>query len=159
MLILKNVYLNRISGNSLVHGKLPVQASLTEAQLKEGCKKCIENVQNLLDSAKLLLNNENSHQYALGLYVYAFEEFGKAEILKDHRTKNEYSLPAWIFGEGRDKRKAHFRKLSEAFKKLPPVCWELSNTIKIKITYNSSDIPQELEHNSNRRCNGKIKIE
>lgn len=118
--------------------------NLTEAQLKEGCKKCIENVQNLLDSAKLLLNNENSHQYALGLYVYAFEEFGKAEILKDHRIKNEYSFPSWIFGKGRDKRKAHFRKLSEAFKKLPPVCRELSNTIKIKITYDRSDIPQTI---------------
>jgi AbiV family abortive infection protein len=82
---------------------------LKEDQLKQGCKKCIENVQNLLDSAKLLLGNENSHQYALGLYVYAIEEYGKATILKNYLNKNIYSIPKWVFGSGKYARKAHFR--------------------------------------------------
>jgi HEPN superfamily AbiV-like protein len=77
-----------------------VNYNLTEAQLKEGCKKCIENVQNLLDSAQLLLNNENNHQYALGLYMYAIEEYGKAEKLRAYLIGNKitYSIPGWIFG-------------------------------------------------------------
>jgi hypothetical protein len=40
----------------------------------------------LLRSAKLLLSNENSHQFALGLYMYAIEEYGK------------YPFIGWIFG-------------------------------------------------------------
>jgi AbiV family abortive infection protein len=98
---------------------------LTEQDLKNGCARCIVNVLNLLDTAKLLLNNESSCQYALGLYIYAIEEYGKVEILKNYlkegnNNNGRYSIPIWVFGKGDDARKGHWRKLSEAFKKLPP---------------------------------------
>ena len=56
----------------------------TEAQLIKGCRRCIDNVKGLLYSASLLLGNQNSQQYALGLYVYAIEEYGKAILLKSY---------------------------------------------------------------------------
>ena len=125
------------------------EIKLTEAQLREGYKRCIEHVQNLLDSAKLLLEYEDSRQYALGLYMYAIEEYGKAEILKSYFTENksEYLIPEWIFGRGDFGSKAHNRKLSEGFKKLPPICRRLSRTIEIT-TYNSSDTTQTFANGS-----------
>jgi hypothetical protein len=53
-----------------------------------------------LYSASLLLGNQNSQQYALGLYVYAIEEYGKAILLKRYITENKdkYQIPGWIFG-------------------------------------------------------------
>ena len=61
-----------------------VEYKLTEDELIIGCEKCKENVQNLLDGAKGLLDNENTFQFALGLYIYAVEEYGKAGLLKSH---------------------------------------------------------------------------
>ena len=55
---------------------------MTEIQLREGYERAIENVENLLYSANVLLKSERSLQYALGLYMYAIEEYGKAEILR-----------------------------------------------------------------------------
>jgi AbiV family abortive infection protein len=111
---------------------------LTEAQLREGYERCIENVQNLLDSVKLLLEGEDSHQYALGLYMYAIEEYGKAEILRDYimKNKSKYSVPEWIFGRGKVGRKGHDRKLSVGFNRLPSICRRLSR--RIEITSNTS---------------------
>src|ERR671933_46432 len=98
--------------------------NLTNQQLKDGCMKCIENVQKLLHSSKILIQNKETNQFALGLYVYAIEEYGKAELLIGHlkHRKSSYSIPVWIFGHGDEARKAHVRKLSEAFKKLPAAC-------------------------------------
>jgi AbiV len=56
---------------------------LSQQQLKDGHNKCLENVQKLLDNASLLLETETGQQFALGLYMYAIEEYGKAEILRD----------------------------------------------------------------------------
>jgi AbiV family abortive infection protein len=61
-----------------------VDYDLTQLQLREGYEKCLENVQNLLDSAILLLKNDDSQQFALGLYMYAIEEYGKAEIFREY---------------------------------------------------------------------------
>ena len=74
--------------------------TFTEAQLRDGCTRCIDNVKGLLYSASLLLGNQNSQQYALGLYIYAIEEYGKAILLKSYITgnKDEYQIPCWIFG-------------------------------------------------------------
>lgn len=53
-----------------------------EDQLREGSKRCIDNVKGLLHSASLLLESNDSQQYSLGLYIYAIEEYGKAILLK-----------------------------------------------------------------------------
>ena len=126
-----------ISG--LTSSRKVVDYNLTEAQVKVGYEKCIENVQNLLDSAELLLKNE-SQQYALGLYLYAIEEFGKAEILKDRLNGSTYTIPDWVFGKGKNARKGHDRKFGEGIKRLPPSCRRLSRIMEI--TYNNSEVAQ-----------------
>jgi len=106
--------------------------NLTETQLREICKKCIENSNGLLEAAELLLPNNTTLQYGLGLYMYAIEEYGKAHLVKGcfNGTKNVYSIPGWIFGwrpgppSGKN---SHEEKLSEGFRNLPAVCLKLSN--------------------------------
>jgi hypothetical protein len=73
-----------------------------EGELREGCSRCIDNVKSLLHSSSLLLDNNEGQQYALGLYVYAVEEFGKAILLKNYITggKKKYDIPGWILGKG-----------------------------------------------------------
>jgi hypothetical protein len=88
--------------------------NVTEKQLREICRKCIENSSGLLEAVELLLPNNNTLQYgflahlfwsnALGLNMYAIEEYGKAHLLKGCflGTKNVYSIPGWIFGRRDD---------------------------------------------------------
>ncbi|MGB8036199.1 MAG: hypothetical protein WCF03_20480 [Nitrososphaeraceae archaeon] len=73
-----------------------------EEELREGCIRSVDNVKGLLRSSSLLLENRDSLQYALGLYVYAVEEFGKALLLKKYITgnKKKYLIPGWIIGKG-----------------------------------------------------------
>src|SRR5215467_5548034 len=77
--------------------------AFTGDELRDGCRRSVENVKGLLNSASLLVKNRDSQQYALGLYVYAVEEFGKAILLREYFTGNEerYQIPGWIFGDGR----------------------------------------------------------
>ncbi len=70
--------------NYFVELKQLVEYKLTKEGLIIGCQKCKENEQNLLDGAKGLLDTENTFQFALGLYIYAVEEYGKARLLKWH---------------------------------------------------------------------------
>jgi hypothetical protein len=111
-------------------------ANLTEKQLREICKKCIENSSGLLEAAVQLHSNDDTLQYALGLYMYAIEEYGKAHLVKRCFTGTEkvYSIPAWIFGRqpGPESGKtSHVEKLSEGFRNLPRVCLKLSPVIEI----------------------------
>ncbi|HXX96090.1 MAG TPA: hypothetical protein VEL11_03105 [Candidatus Bathyarchaeia archaeon] len=64
-------------------------------------------------TARTLLENESSHQYALGLYMDAIEEYGKAEILRDYVEKSTHPVPDWVFGKGK-----YGRKLGEGIKRL-----------------------------------------
>jgi AbiV family abortive infection protein len=99
--------------------KIP-ELNLTENKIMDICCRCYENVRGLLKSAKLLLG-QDSQQYALGLYMYAVEEFGKAQLLKTHAMS--HIIPNWIFG-----RKPflptspHEAKIAEGFKYLPEEC-------------------------------------
>jgi AbiV family abortive infection protein len=127
---------------------------LTEKQLREGIRKCTENVQNLLYSVNLLFANHNTQQYAIGLYMYAVEEFGKAVILTDsfnRKVKKKYRVPKWIFGRGdaqnrirannqRLDQSAHDKKLRAGFEELPSACREISLGIKITTPLKSPKI-------------------
>jgi AbiV family abortive infection protein len=99
--------------------KIP-ELNLTEKEIMDICDRCYENVGGLLKSAKLLLG-QDGQQYALGLYMYAVEEFGKAQLLKTHTMS--HIIPNWIFG-----RKPflptspHEAKIAEGFKYLPEEC-------------------------------------
>ncbi|MGB8934494.1 MAG: AbiV family abortive infection protein [Candidatus Nitrosopolaris sp.] len=92
--------------------------NVTEKELREICKKCIENSSGLLEAAELLLPNNNTLQYALGLYMYAIEEYGKAHLVKSCFTgpENVYCVPGWIFGwrpVPDSGKTSHVEKLSE----------------------------------------------
>jgi AbiV family abortive infection protein len=111
---------------------------LTEIHLQETCSKCIDNVGDLLESSRLLLNNDKDEieYFALGLYLYAVEEYGKAHLLKGYFTRNkkQYPVPTWIFGVHRPPsgRTSHDEKLEEGFKNLPYVCKKLSKVLEIR---------------------------
>ncbi|HJR84091.1 MAG TPA: AbiV family abortive infection protein [Nitrososphaeraceae archaeon] len=99
----------------------------SEGELREGYNKCIENVMGLLASAKILCDDENEiiRQYALGLYVYAVEEYGKAILLKRaiKGNKDKYEIDGWILGYGKPKRgNAHNKKMKAALDILPKDC-------------------------------------
>lgn len=99
---------------------------LNEAQIREGCKRCKQNVERMLNSASILLQHEDSQQYSLGLYIYAVEEFGKAislkGIIKD--SQSTYEIPEWIFED-------HPTKLIKGFENLPEKCRMIARGIKV----------------------------
>jgi hypothetical protein len=111
-----------------------VDYKLTEEELTIGYEKCKENVQNLLDGAKRLLDTENTFQFALGLYIYAVEEYGKTKLLEKYREQKNYTVPGWIFGK--DGKRSHEEKLIEGFSKLPSICKKLG---AVEIISNTSD--------------------
>ena len=96
-------------------------------ELVDGCSRCIKNVRGLLASAKILNDDESvmMRQYALGLYMYAVEEYGKAVLLKKAITgnKDKYKIDGWILGHGNPKRgNAHDKKMKVALNILPKNC-------------------------------------
>lgn len=114
---------------------------MKDSQLREGWKKCIENIGGLLCGAKLLLSNDKTYKYAIGLYMFSVEEFGKALLLKKCLTQNKqktYEVSKWIFGKESIKQQktimnqsVHYRKLEEGFNNLPAACKRLSGGVKI----------------------------
>ena len=111
-----------------------VDYKLTEEESLICNEKCKENIQNLLDGAKRLLDTENTFQFPLGLYIYAIEEYGKTRLLEKCREQKNYTVPGWIFGK--DGKTAHAEKLIEGFSKLPSICKKLG---AIEIISNKSD--------------------
>jgi hypothetical protein len=66
------------------------------------------------------------------------------------------AVPLWVFGRGKDANKAHMRKLSEAFKKLPAICRKLS-PVK-EIVYNFSDVNQTFVIKKNNVESGSVSL-
>jgi len=97
---------------------------LTKNELQTGIQKCREHVRNLCHNALLLENGS----IALGLYLFALEEYGKMiwleEILKKNKVK--FLVPKIIFGKGEKRSCAHKQKMEKALAKLPPLCKKLS---------------------------------
>ena len=114
-----------------------VDYDLSEAQLKKTCKKCIENAKGLLAGSAVLLSKKKTKQYALGLYIYAIEEFGKAYLLKSYFTGNKikYQIPGWIFGRKPypSGKTSHDVKLETGLQNLPQVCRHLTRVLEITI--------------------------
>jgi AbiV family abortive infection protein len=109
-----------------------ISFSLTDSQLKDTFLKCIENVNGLLESAGILLLNGSTQQYALGMYMYAIEEYGKALLLKHCFTGgDQYPVPRWIFGRGRPPsgKNAHEEKLAAGLENMPLICTKLSRAL------------------------------
>jgi hypothetical protein len=112
---------------------------LTEIQMREICRRCIENVEGLLEGADLLRAGDKTQQYGLGLYMYAIEEYGKAQLLKGFyrvNKKAKYLIPGWIFGRysyPSRKQTSHILKIIEGLKNLPAECLKLSSVIELTV--------------------------
>ena len=114
-----------------------IDFNLTKKEVVITSKRCIQNVNSLLSCAKLLGDNDDTRQYAAGLYLYAVEEYGKAQLLKQLLKQTGGKIPGWIFGRG-DSRisNAHNAKINEGFKNLPDECQILSVGVKMEINTN-----------------------
>jgi AbiV family abortive infection protein len=110
----------------------------SEQELREGSKKCIENTKRLLEGAKTLNENDRTEQFALGLYMYAVEEFGKAILLKKAITGNqkEYQIFGWILGLGKpnERGNAHDEKIKIGLDNLPSDCRTVNVTVSVPFT-------------------------
>lgn len=84
-----------------------------------GIHVCIKSVERLLTSAKLLIGINPDH--ALGLYIFAVEEFGKALLLKENFVDDDkviQNVPKSIFGGWRtNSHKEKMEKAREILKK------------------------------------------
>lgn len=124
---------------TIISKKYPYHFS--EKELELGYKRCIENVRGLLTAAKILNDNVVTQQSALGLYMYAVEEYGKAILLKNAITgnKNKYDIDGWILGIGNpssnsmtgNRVNAHDEKLRIGFDNLPGDCRIILRGVKI----------------------------
>jgi hypothetical protein len=107
----------------------------SEEELRDGCRRCLENVRGLLAGAKTLNENDLTQQYALGLYMYAVEEYGKAILLKKAITgnKKQYQIEQWIIGIGdpNNTTTSHDEKMKVGFHNLPKDCWITERGVKI----------------------------
>jgi AbiV family abortive infection protein len=113
----------------------------TDGELRNGCSRCIENVMGLLNGAKMLLEDRRLEVFALGLYIYAVEEYGKAILLKKSITpgKTKHQIDGWILGHGNptnpndpsDKTTSHDAKIKLGFDNLPVVCRSIFRGVTI----------------------------
>jgi len=83
----------------------------------------------------MLLEDRRLEVFALGLYIYAVEEYGKAILLKKSITpgKTKHQIDWWILGHGNpsDKTKSHDVKIKLGFDNLPAVCRLISRGVTI----------------------------
>ncbi len=117
--------------------KEKIDFNLTKKDVVTTSERCVQNVNSLLSCAKLLADNDDTRQYAAGLYLYAVEEYGKAQLLKQLLKQTGGKIPGWIFGR-RDSRisNAHNAKIIEGFKNLPDECQILSLGVRMIINTN-----------------------
>lgn len=76
-----------------------------------------------LHNSTLLLNSDNPYD-GLILYSFAYEEFGKALIIKDCIDDNKDGLPVWLFT-------AHDRKMARVKQYLPDECSQFTSMVTL----------------------------
>lgn len=95
-------------------------------ELNYGINLCIKKTKQLLNASRLLANDKQYLSYALGLYIFALEEYGKSRLLEKGRspTGSHHLIHKKVFGFG--DRNSHRKKIREGTKKLS------SNMIKVE---------------------------
>jgi AbiV family abortive infection protein len=56
---------------------------ISEPSLDEGIRLCFDKAKRLACDAELILEKRGGSSYALVLYEFAIEEYGKGELLRD----------------------------------------------------------------------------
>jgi AbiV family abortive infection protein len=105
-----------------------------------GIELCIEKANTLIDDAEILLNNNGNLSHALGLYLFALEEYGKKILLEESKThlpqlKQKFWVNCSIFIK-------HKKKLQRALDKLPK---KHNINISITIRNNTSSKPKTIK--------------
>jgi AbiV family abortive infection protein len=111
--------------------------SLNSNELDSGIELCVGKARRLICASKLLANHEEFLSYALGLYVFALEEYGKSRMLQKAKSScsNLHLVHRKIFGFGDGK--SHKKKINEAMKNLP------SKTINLQADYELKQNPND----------------
>lgn len=99
--------------------KYPVK----KTDMLKGMQLVLKIVKKRLQNSTLLLNSDYPYD-AFILYSFAYEEFGKALIIKDHIDNNSDGLPAWLF-------RAHDRKMAIAKQYLPDGCSQFTPMVTL----------------------------
>ncbi|MDQ6863654.1 MAG: hypothetical protein M3044_07495 [Thermoproteota archaeon] len=90
---------------------------MTKTDVLKGVQLVLKLVNKRLHNSTLLLNSDYPYD-AFILYSFAYEEFGKAVIIKDYINDNKDGLHAWLFRG----KSAHEIKMARAKKYLPDGC-------------------------------------
>lgn len=107
---------------------------LKKEDLDEGIKHCFNKAKSLVEDCDYLFRNKKNMNIVLGLYTLSLEEFGKGLLLHDllSKPKKEYNIPIQYFGRGRERGKAHKRKIDRTFKELPEDCRRFYPAVLLK---------------------------
>lgn len=124
---------------------------LNSNELDSGIELCVRKARRLIYASKLLANHEECLSYALGLYLFALEEYGKSRLLQKEKSSrgNLHLVPRKLFGFG--DRKAHKKKINESMKNLP------SRTINLRADYELKQNPSD-KTRTIRLKDDKIKV-
>jgi len=95
--------------------------SFKDSEQTVGFSLCVKRVNELLNDAKILLENGGNVHTVMGLYTFAVEEYGKALLIQKNSTLNSK-----FFGNfPSNPNNTHNKKSNEAVKVLPDLCTEI----------------------------------
>lgn len=102
---------------------------MSHSQIKSGIKKALSNSLTLVGYSKDILERGGDSALSLGLYSFAIEEYGKADLLNEIASakQKEYSVPI-VFFTG---KKSHDLKFKKALSTLPKQCIEFEAGLAI----------------------------
>jgi hypothetical protein len=90
---------------------------MKKADMLKGMQLALNLVKKRLNNTALLLKSDYPYDSFI-LYSFAYEEFGKALIIKDCIDKNKDGLPKWLLTG----RSAHKKKMAKAKQHVPFRC-------------------------------------
>lgn len=106
---------------------------IPEKLWKKIMNETLNNASSLLQSAEILLNNKGSTSICAGLYMYAFEEYGKFLLLSNYQLTNGYVTISY-----RNEFRNHREKFNIALKSSPKECTCLNSAVFDEMVY---DVP------------------
>ena len=100
------------------------------------CALPIYKAKQLLEISKLLANHEQYLSHALGLFVFAVEEYGKSMLLEKQRKRGNslHKIHKSLFGFG---GRSHKRKINEGLKNLTHKMIQVETSMNV--THNVTD--------------------